>query len=430
MKVSPVNLEKHVRFLTDVIGVRLAGSAGERRAAEYIRQAFEGSRARVSVEEYPVMERAVTFEKLEVLYAGGSREEIPCSLYSSAPSTGGKTVEAEPVLFDYWTGYQREDLSFLRGKAVIHLHSHIEKEEYYRRLMEAQPAFVLFIDTRYTGTQHLADGLFPSHVRKYGAVPCLNVAYMDAWRLLQRKARKLRLCVEGGMRESKTTAVVCEIPGTEPDGGILYAAGHHDTQADTVGADDNAIGCAAVIELARVLSARPHRRSFRLVSFGAEEQLSAGSAAYVRRHRAELEKNGVFMCNFDSMGSALGWNVFTVSADEKLRGFMKKTFNAHGVWYRETTEPCPYTDQFPFAACGVPGVYIGRSNCEAGHFFHHRADNVPEYIGFDTAAELIGTAAEFLSLLADADDVSAFRTIPPEDRRRIDALFKEVFGGF
>ena len=31
------NLEKHVRALSEGIGVRLAGSAGERQAAEYLR---------------------------------------------------------------------------------------------------------------------------------------------------------------------------------------------------------------------------------------------------------------------------------------------------------------------------------------------------------------------------------------------------------
>ena len=423
------NLEKHVRMLTDTIGIRLAGSAQEYQAAEYLAGQFRQYSPRVTIEEFPVRERCVTGEKLEV-EINGQWQEFPCSLFSSAPSTDGRRVEAELVFFDTATGYQRPDLSFLTGKAVVHLGCHIESEDNYRRLMEAKPAFILFVDTRYTGTVQLADGLFPAYVKKHGAIPSLNVAYMDAWKWLQGKAARAAITVEGGIRESKTTVVVCELPGTDPSGGVIYAGGHHDTQAGTVGADDNAIGSACVIELARLLSAKPHKRTFRLMSFGAEEQLSFGSAAYVRKHRGEITKNGVFMCNFDSMGSALGWAEFTVNANDSLRQKIAEVFHRRGIYFVEHTAPCPYTDQFPFAACGVPGLWLFRKNCFAGIYFHHRVDNTPDIIGFDQAAGQVLAAAELLSGLADADDIAPYRGIPAELQKKIDALFGSVYGGF
>ena len=66
-----------------------------------------------------------------------------------------------------------------------------------------------------------------------------------------------------------------------------------------------------VLELARLLQARTRRRTVRLVSFGAEEQLSVGSAAYVRVHRDEVSRRGRLMYNLDSYGSHLGWLQFT-----------------------------------------------------------------------------------------------------------------------
>ena len=57
--------------------------------------------------------------------------------------------------------------------------------------------------------------------------------------------------------------------------------------------------CAVLLELARVLAARPHRNTIRLIAFGAEEILSLGSAEYVRTHREELTKHGAFVCDFD-----------------------------------------------------------------------------------------------------------------------------------
>ena len=177
MNETACNLEKHVRALTDDIGIRLAGSERERRAAEYLRDVCKKYTPHVTIEEFPVNERCVISEKLEV-EINGVWKEFPCSLFSSAPSTDGKDVEAEIVFFDTATGYQRKDLSFLTGKAVVHLGCHIESEDNYRRLMEAAPEFILFVDTRYNGTVQLADGLFPAYVKKYGAIPSLNVAYI------------------------------------------------------------------------------------------------------------------------------------------------------------------------------------------------------------------------------------------------------------
>ena len=426
MSETARNLETHVRALTDKIGIRLAGSPGEYRAAEYLRDACRKYTPHVTIEEFPVNERGVTSEKLEVLIHG-KWQEYPCSLFSSAPSTNGEIREAELVFFDTATGYQRPDLSFLTGKAVVHLGCHIESEENYRRLMAAGPAFLLFVDTRYPGTVPLADGLFPAYVKKYGAVPSLNTAYMDAWNWNKAKAERARICVSGGIRKSVTTAVVCEIPGTDPDSGILYAGGHHDTQAGTVGADDNAIGSAAVVELARILSAKPHKRTFRLISFGAEEQLSLGSASYVRAHWKEIEKNGVFMCNFDSMGSAMGWAEFTVNGTDALRDFIRGIYHEHGIYYTELTEACPYTDQFPFAACGVPGIWLFRRNCFGGLFYHHRTDNAPDKIGFDIAAQYVEASGKILSELADMEDIAPFRGIPVEQQKKIDFLYGTVY---
>ena len=426
---STENIEKIVRGLTDDIGVRLAGSEQEMQASKYLASEMKKYTPKVSIEEFPCNERMVTEEHLELLENGQWRE-YPCSLFSSAPGTKGKTLEAELVFFDKDTGYQREDLSFMTGKALVHLGCHIENEDDYRRLMEARPAFILFIDARYPADKHLNDGLFPAYVAKYGAVPCMNVAYQHAWKWHQEGTLKARLRVEAETHPSMTSVVIAELPGSSPDAGFIYAGGHHDTQAGTVGADDNAIGSAAVVELARLLSTTKHRRGYRLCSFGAEEQLSLGSASYVRRHREELAKNGLFMCNFDSFGSALGWDNFTLNATEDVHRLIKKCFNSKDIYYNVSNAPCPYTDQFPFAAAGVPGIWISRVNCTAGLFYHHRIDNTPDKIDFTMSAKHVEASAMLLDALANAPDFSVYAGIPAAEKPGIANLFNQVYGGF
>ena len=166
------------------------------------------------------------------------------------------------------------------------------------------------------------------------------------------------------------------------------------------------------------------------MSFGAEEQLSLGSASYIRRHRTEIEKEGVFMCNFDSCGSAMGWASFLLNAQHATRDLVRKIMNGNDIYYTEYDGCDPYTDQFPFAACGVPGMLFFRKNCSAGLFFHHRVDNTPDKIDYAIAASYVTAAALVMELLADLDDITAYRGIPADLKPEIDDLFNKVYGGF
>ncbi|MCU0257183.1 MAG: hypothetical protein MUF60_10615, partial [Vicinamibacterales bacterium] len=168
--------------------------------------------ATVTVESFPVRERAVAAESLEVLVDGAWRR-LDCSLLSNAPGTGGQVVEAPLAVIDAATGYQRADLSSLAGRAVIHLGTHIESAEHYRRLMAARPAFLVFVDVRYPAGVVTADGMFPAYVHRAGAVPTVSVAYLDAWNACAAGASAARLCVVGGMRDGSSQNIVGELAG-------------------------------------------------------------------------------------------------------------------------------------------------------------------------------------------------------------------------
>ena len=97
----------------------------------------------------------------------------------------------------------------------------------------------------------LADAIFTAYAAKCGAVTSLNVAYLDAWRWRERGATRARFRVVGGPRPAESANVIAELPGTDAAAGVLYLVGHHDTQAASVGADDNGSATAGLIELAR-----------------------------------------------------------------------------------------------------------------------------------------------------------------------------------
>jgi len=61
------------------------------------------------------------------------------------------------------------------------------------------------------------------------------------------------------------------LPGTTHSSEIIVVGGHYDTVEGTPGADDNASGTAAVLELARLLRDQPRQRTIKLVAFANEE---------------------------------------------------------------------------------------------------------------------------------------------------------------
>jgi aminopeptidase YwaD len=400
-EVSPANLTRHLRILTEQIGVRLAGSPGEQKAVEYIAHEFEKIGATTSIESFPIMARDVSDQSLEV-HSRDGWHKFPCSLFAGAPGTSGKMIEAPMVFFESPAERQRTDLADLRDKAVVHLGSHFESREFYKRLIDAKPAFLLCVDIRYPGDSPLADGLFPVYVKALGAVPTINVAYLDAWRWRATGADTARLRVVGGMRPGQSSNVVASLTGESNSDEILIVGAHHDTQADSVGADDNATGVVGLLELARVLSRLPRRRAIRFISFGTEEQLSVGSAAYVRAHRHELERKASFVFNLDSFGSRLGWNELLCDGSKQWSYYLRQHFEARRVFAKLTSAISPYVDAFPFQALGIPAATLMRENCTSGRFFHHRPDDDMTRIDPDLMARLLTCVTSLLDNAANS----------------------------
>lgn len=101
--------------------------------------------------------------------------------------------------------------------------------------------------------------------------------------------------------------VVATIPGTLSTTAEFIVGGHHDSYSSNLlqapGADDNASGAAAAIEMARVLKAMNYQPAYtmRFMGFAAEEAGLRGSASYAQRAR-QANRNIRAMLNYDMIG--------------------------------------------------------------------------------------------------------------------------------
>lgn len=107
--------------------------------------------------------------------------------------------------------------------------------------------------------------------------------------------------------------IIGTISGNVTGGGIIVIGAHYDSISidpndptyPAPGANDDASGIAALIEMANILSQKQHRATILFVAFGAEEVGRMGSKAFINQYRS-IPFN--YMLNMDIIGSSTGPN--------------------------------------------------------------------------------------------------------------------------
>ena len=217
--------------------------------------------------------------------------------------------------------------------------------------------------------------------------------------------------------EGKTSYnVVGEIEGTDKKDEVIMLGGHLDSWHSATGATDNAIGCATMMEAARILKAlgvKP-RRTIRVLLWAGEEEGLLGSQAYVKQHfgSAEnplpgFEKVGGYF-NIDSgTGRARGLNIFgppeaaavlreavAPLADLGIAGVVSSRSRGLGG-----------SDNTSFNQAGLPGIGTQQDPIEYGtHTWHTNLDTYERIIPEDMQNSAMVFAAA-VYVLATRDEL-------------------------
>jgi Zn-dependent M28 family amino/carboxypeptidase len=141
-------------------------------------------------------------------------------------------------------------------------------------------------------------GKYPS---RHGLNPDVLNAAAD---FVEAEFRALGYDVESQLYASDGASVrnlIVEKKGTDPAKPSLILGAHYDTVIGTPGADDNASGIAALLELARLLKNIPKVHRIRFAAFAHEEPPYfytglMGSRQYARRLKESGEKVLVMLC--------------------------------------------------------------------------------------------------------------------------------------
>jgi len=422
-------IHEHWSQLCSRIGERRAGSPGDCAASDYVLEQFRAAGLQeVHGEAFPCT--TVVRAEAEVAMGRGRKlAPVPARVLAGSPGTpGGRAVEGELVWIEMPEQADRLLERGVRGRIVVLFGPMPTRADLHRRLVKSRPAAVVHVDDRLPFEWVKDDGVYPAWVRRFGMPPTVTIPYRAAWDLRKAGADRARARLEVNLARTASTNAVGEIPGRRPELSLVLLGAHHDTQCSNTGADDNASGVVALLELAVMLAGTRPLRTIRFISFGAEEQLSVGSAAYAVAHRREMRQIGTVL-NLDSVASPLGHHWLIRAGEPAFGDYVVRCLRKAGFDVAEKSAPMPFADHFPFSVFGVPAATFYRPNMDSGmRWQHHSADDRLENISAAELGRVIAALGSLTRALAGSARWPFRRGLAPEQRRETARLARELFG--
>jgi len=385
----------HLETLVD-IGNRMAGSDGERRAAEATRDALTAVGARdalLEVFDIQGWRRGSTAIQARDMTQDG----IALPRSPAGEVTGG--------LVDLGYGLPADFEQDLEGKIVMAASDMPEwfgryvhrREKYYHAVEAGAEAFIY---------KNHVDGCLPptgsvgTEADPIGEIPAVGVSKEVGARIGRRfEGNEVTVSVNADIYQATSQNVHADLgPDTEE---TILLTSHVDAHDIAEGAADNAAGTAMVVEVARALAEREDDLDTRVhcLVYGAEEVGLVGSH-YDAEHRdfdtiKTVVNNDGVVRNRTLLCHAHGFDTL-VDAANKV---------ADRIDHPIRTDPGlnPHSDHWPYVTWGVPGYHVRADTGDTGRGWGHtHADTLDKLAPRDLREQAI-LLTELIIELADHD---------------------------
>ncbi|WP_179187190.1 M20/M25/M40 family metallo-hydrolase [Sphingomonas sp. TZW2008] len=407
-----------VEGMTTEVGQRLAGTEAEARARRWSEaklKALGFSNVRIETYRMPVWVRGE--ERGEIV--APFPQKLHLAALGNSGATPAKGIDADVVIFPTYGDLAAAPDGSLKGKIAYVGNAMMKTQDGSSYGQEgvarfAGPALAarkgaaaivirsIGTDTHrlpHTGTTNFPDGT--------AAIPAAALSVPDA-KLLEAMARRgqpIRMKLVLTPRqvgEQESGNVIAEVPGTDPNAGIVLVGGHLDSWDLATGAIDDASGVAITAAAAkRILdSGKRPRRTIRVVWFGAEEVGGFGGRDYAAKHGSERHA----LAAESDFGADRVWR-FETTLPETAGAVSDRLASALaplGI-VRGTGRAGDGSDIAPVIALGVAGVDLNQSGLD---YFdtHHTPDDTLDRVDPDKLRQNVAAWTTMLAIVADAPE--------------------------
>ncbi len=213
-------------------------------------------------------------------------------------------------------------------------------------------------------------------------------------------------------RNVETSNIGGLIKGRKREGAFLVIGAHYDHlgYGDIAsatpwrrevhgGADDNASGVSALIEIARILSKNPIDCSCAIVFFSAEEVGAVGSEQFLRNPPIPTDSI-IAMINLDTVGRLEQDKliVFGAYSAKEMEDLIRNCARQCGIEPFLRKETYGASDQNPFYARGIPSLHF----FTGAHEDYHSPDDTWDKLNYDGLTRIVEFTAKLAALISQA----------------------------
>jgi Zn-dependent M28 family amino/carboxypeptidase len=207
---------------------------------------------------------------------------------------------------------------------------------------------------------------------------------------------------------------VAELPGSDLKDQVVMLGAHLDSWFGGTGATDNGAGSIVMMEAIRILKAlglQP-RRTVRIALWSGEEQGLLGSAAWVERHKGELDRISAYVNLDNGTGRIRGvWNQSNEAVVPVFEQMLWPFRDLGVVAVRRGNTGG--TDHLSFDRAGVPGFNFVQDPIEYGSRTHHTDADTFERLVLDDLKQAATVVAFTVYHLATRDEMMPRKPAPP-----------------
>jgi carboxypeptidase Q len=433
-----------LRYLSDVIGPRLSGSRGVRRANEWTAERFRSYGLAAALEPFDF---GVAWERgpLSLRIVEPFDRAITGHSWGWTTGTDGKTRKGPVVLVDLST---RDSVALYRDRvrgawvlpkpsnpvwnpdgppqtpqdservaAILAARATLTADTsaaavFERRQFQVDLPYMLkeagALGTVVEGGKEHALMTMSGSPNRVSPLPSIVVSHEDYTlleRLLQRGVvPRLEGRVENRLGKSRVQQwnTVAEIKGSDLPGQVVILGAHLDSWDLGTGVTDNGAGSMVVLEAARALarSGLKPRRTIRFILFGGEEQGLIGSRAYAAAHASQADSVQAVLVIDNGTGRIVGQALQgRADLEDTWRALLAPVAHLGAANVREAMKTG--TDHLAFALYGIPAFNFDQDPRGYFHTHHSESDTFDKAVGDDLAqasAVMAVTAYELANL--------------------------------
>ncbi|WP_085506452.1 M28 family metallopeptidase [Thalassobacillus devorans] len=383
-KIDSENMYEHIEVLAQQ--PREAGTEGEWQGVQYIKEKFES---------YGYETEIQPFEFNKGFEPGTSSISVDGNEFDGDVHTftGSVNAEVEAPLAYVGLASEEEVSEEVDGKIAL-----IERGQipFYNKIQNVLDkgaiGVIMFNGEGSTGNQfgYTYDGQ---------DIPAVAITREAGLELIERLAAEdviATVSVEGAGYITGTShnVIAKKAPHPNKDNGqIVMVGAHHDSVSNGPGANDDASGVGAVLELAKVMANTPTDTELRFATYGAEEKGLVGSYHYAGSLSEEEVDNIVGHFQLDMVGSRDAGELIMFTPDGE-KNLVTDYGSAAGARVSETV---PYgqlgrSDHVPFFKRGIPAALFIHAPLEP--WYHGPEDTIDKISKekLQDVGEIVGAA--------------------------------------